>query len=182
MEIGSLFYFCLYRHLAPFHTPPLFFFFLLALKKNAQDKRKVNPAPQLPAPRFECNHIWMQTRPSCVPLYLSEWLAITCLWINCGLEARKYPPLLFLALFTSLCDYIMTKGRGKMKRTNMLRRMRWNTNLGHRKRLFSNLTFPHTTCCLLHCFLEVRLNEGCLKDGKRQYRFVPTSERDEVET
>lgn len=162
----------------------LHFYFLLALKKNAQDKRRVNPAPQLPAPRFECNHIWMQTRPSCVPLYLSEWLAITCLclWINCGLEARKYPPLLFLALFTSLCDYIMTKGRGKMKRTNMLRRTRWNTNLGHRKRLFSNLTFPHTTCCLLHCFLEVRLNEGCLKDGKRQYRFVPTSERDEVET
>lgn len=92
------------------------------------------------------------------------------------------PPLLFLALFTSLCDYIMTKGRGKMKRTNMLRRTRWNTHLGHRKRLFSNLTFPHTTCCLLHCFLEVRLHEGCLKDGKRRYRFVPTSERDEIET
>lgn len=50
------------------------------------------------------------------------------------------------------------------------------------KEALSNLTFPHTTCCLLHRFLEVRLNEGCLKDGKRRYRFVPISERDEVET
>lgn len=114
------------------------FIFLLALKKNAQDKRRVNPAPQLPAPRFECNHIWMQTRPSCVPLYFSEWLAITCLFVFVETVAFKHgsiPPFFFLLFLQAYATILWQRGRGKMKRTSMLRRTRWNTHLGHRKRL-----------------------------------------------
>lgn len=78
-----------------------FFFCLLSRKmhktKGGLTLRRSFLLLDLNATTFECKHA-----PPCVPLYLSEWLAITCLclWINCGLEARKYtPPPFFFLLF-----------------------------------------------------------------------------------
>lgn len=106
-----------------------FFFFFCCLLSRKMHKTKGGLTLRrsfllldLNATTFECKHA-----PLCSLVLVRMardhlFVFVDKLWL--GSTEVYPPPLLFLALFTSLCDYIMTKGRGKMKRTNMLRRTR----------------------------------------------------------